>query len=388
MISRLLCTAPGKSCFLFGPRQTGKSVHVLGMLREDDLYVDLLPRENFLAYGKDPGRFRQEVEHRARRTGRSFTCVIDEIQKIPPLLDEVHGLIESRKIVFVMTGSSARKLKRGASNLLAGRAYTYRLFPFVFSELRDSFDLERALRVGLLPPLWDQERDEDPAEFLYSYTETYLKEEIQAEGLVRNVLPFSRFLDIAAACDGQPVNMSNIARECGVSSVTVKQYYQILEDTFLAYRVPGWARSTRKQLLRSPRYYLFDPGVTNALVKNYGGEIDLVTRGRRFEQLFVHHCVALSSYMRRHLDLHHWRTNHGAEVDLLLCRGSRILAAVEIKSSRRLGPADASGLRRFREEHGRVPCFIVTIGARTRELAHGITVMDWKTFLQKVLVKL
>jgi predicted AAA+ superfamily ATPase len=231
MYKRTLSPNKEKSWFLFGPRQTGKSTFVKKLLRKKDLYIDLLPQKNFLNYAKNPGRLREEVLAHHQRFGR-FVCVIDEIQKIPSLLDEVHELIESCNIRFILTGSSARKLRRGGANLLAGRAYTYRFFTLTFQELGQDFQLDRALRVGCLPVLWGASND-DEQEFLRSYTETYLKEEIAAEGLVRNIGPFSYFLDIVAANDGETVNFSNVARECGVTVKTVQQYYQILEDTFL-----------------------------------------------------------------------------------------------------------------------------------------------------------
>lgn len=371
-----------KSWFLFGPRQTGKSTFVKNLLGKKDLYIDLLPQKKFLNYAKNPGRLREEVLAHYQRVDR-FVCVIDEIQKIPSLLDEVHELIESCNIRFILTGSSARKLRRGGANLLAGRAYTYRFFTLTFQELGQDFQLDRALRVGCLPVLWAASND-DEQEFLRSYTETYLKEEIAAEGLVRNIGPFSYFLDIVAANDGETVNFSNVARECGVTVKTVQQYYQILEDTFLAIRLPAWQKSARKRLVTHPRYYLFDPGVTNILAHTLADELNPRVRGRRFEQFVIGQLIALVHYQRRDVQFYYWRTNQGAEVDLLLCRGIEILAALEIKSSRNINMQNLSGLRSFRKSHPDVPAYVLSDGGSQRLLAEGVTVIAWDEFFGKI----
>ncbi len=384
MIKRQIRPSPTRSYFLFGPRQTGKSSLVTKGLSEADLYINLLPQRTYLAYAKDPSQFRDEVLAHHRRHGQ-FTCVVDEVQKLPGLLDEVHDLIENRQIRFVLTGSSARKLKRGAANLLAGRANTYHLYPLTVQELGDDFSLERALRVGLLPYLWGESRShDDQVEFLRAYADTYLREEISAEGVVRNIGPFTQFLDIAAANDGQVVNFSNIARECGVSVKTAQEYYRILEDTFIVYRISPWARSIRKRLVAHSRYYFFDMGVANSL-GNLFDKLDPVVRGRRFEQFITTQIIALNSYHRWDLQLHFWRTNTGSEVDLILARGDKILAAIEIKSSSRLSPDDTSGLRSFHEENSSVPLYVVSTAERTRDAPNDIRVFPWQTFLLREL---
>ncbi|MDM7918277.1 MAG: ATP-binding protein, partial [Methanosarcina sp.] len=283
--------------------------------------------------------------------------VIDEIQKIPSLLDEVHELIESKGITFILTGSSARKLKRGGANLLAGRAYTYHMFPLTSSEMGDRFDLERALKIGTLPVLWESE-NEDPNEFLKAYTETYMKEEIAAEGIVREIGPFAQFLDIAAANDGEIVNFSNIARVCSLSSKTVQQYYQILEDTFLAFKLSAWNKSERRRLVSHPRYYFFDTGVTNALAHTLSEQLNPQIRGRRFEQFVICQLMSYIHYNRLDIQLYYWRTNHGAEVDLLLCKGLHIICAIEIKSSKNIAGENLSGLKSFIEDNPGVPAYV------------------------------
>ncbi len=387
MFKRLITPVKSKSWFLFGPRQTGKSTLVKSLLKANDLYIDLLPQRDFLNYAKNPGRLREEVLGHLNRVQGIFTCVIDEIQKIPQLLDEIHELIESTGVHFILTGSSARKLRRGGANLLAGRAYTYNLFPLTFDELGNVFQLEKALISGCLPVLWKTD-EEDSLEFLRSYTETYLKEEVAAEGLVRNIGPFSQFMDIAAANDGETVNFSNIARECGVSVKTVQQYYQILEDTFLAFRLPPWHRSARKRLVSHPRYYFFDPGVTNVLAHTFSEQLNSRVRGRRFEQFVISQAIAAIHYRRLDFQLYYWRTNHGSEIDLLICRGKDILAALEIKSQRNIVREDLKGARSFHKDYPEVPVFILGIDQKERLLYDNIIVLCWDEFLRNNLVGL
>jgi len=383
MFSRQINPSSTKSFFLFGPRQTGKSTFVKSLLTPRDLYIDLLPQREFLSYAKTPGRIREEILAHLERYDDPL-CVIDEIQKIPSLLDEVHELIESKGVRFILTGSSARKLRRGGANLLAGRAYTYRLFPLTFSEIGPSFDLNLALRVGTLPVLWESP-NEDAREFLRSYAETYLKEEVAAEGLVREIGPFAQFLDIAAANDGETVNFNNIARECAVSSKTVQQYYQILEDTFLATRIPAWNRSKRRRLVSHPRYYFFDTGVTNVLSHTMADPLDPRTVGRRFEQFVIGQIAAFAHYRRLDLQLYYWRTNHGAEVDLLVCDGNRIRYALEIKSSQHIAMETLSGLRSFLEDNPDVPAYVLGKEQKRRKLQNNVRIMNWHDFIVEML---
>lgn len=386
MIRRILSIDNKKSFFLFGPRQTGKSTFVNTILEESDLYINLLPQRNFLDYSKNPDRFRQEVlTHLKKNPGSSV--VIDEVQKIPALLDEVHDLIETEKIRFILTGSSARKLKRGAANLLAGRAYTYFMFPLTFLELKDIFDLEKVLKMGSLPALWFN--DENPQKFLESYVNTYIREEIQAEGIVRAIAPFSKFLDIAAALDTEIVSISSIARECHVSSKTVTQYYTILEDTFLASRVEPWTKSVRKRLVSHPKYYFFDCGPISGLThSSLDGPLDFLLFGKRFEQFIFNQMRALNSYWNLGFRFYFWRTNTGTEVDFILVKNSKILAAIEVKSSQNIHSTDTRGLMSFQSENSKVPCFIVSREESNREIAPGIKNIFWEEFLTHSLKKL
>lgn len=384
MLQRLIKPDFNHSFFLFGPRQTGKTTLVRSWLAAEDFYVNLLPQRTFLGYGKEPGRFRAEVLAHVRRHpgARIF---VDEVQKLPGLLDEVHDLIEEHRLRFVLTGSSARKLRRTGANLLAGRAYTYHLHPLTARELGDNFDLDRSLRVGCLPALWNPDEALDPPEFLGAYADTYLREEIAAEGVVRDLAPFARFLDVAAANDGEIVNYSNFARECGVSVKTVQAYFQILEDTFLAFRVDPWTHSVRRRLVAHPRYYLFDPGVTSTLAHTLGDPLPSAVRGRRFEQLVLVQILAAIEYARLDIGVHFWRTSTGREVDLVLARGMRVVAGIEIRSVDRLDSGALVGLRALREDHPDAAVGVVGPFERRRELADGTVAWPWREFLDEIL---
>lgn len=382
MYDRALSLSPRASHLLLGPRQTGKSTLVRQLMGRDDQYVNLLLERTHYDYLRDPGRFRAEVlAHQKKHPGS--LCVVDEVQRLPELLNEVHDLIETERIRFLLTGSSARKLRRGAANLLAGRARCHQLFPLLASELGEAFDLERALRVGMLPWLWaGAETAAEEREFLRTYTHTYLREEIQAEGVVRALGSFVRFLDIAAADDGLTVNASTVARDCGVSVKTVQSYYEILEDTFLALRLDAHRASARKRLVAHPRYYLFDMGVTNALTGETGGALGASVRGRRFEQFVVTQVKAALSYAGADVELRYWRTVTGQEVDLLLCRGQKVLCAIEVKSSER-ELRDLSGLEAFHGDDPKVPLLAVGPVERPRQVG-PVEVVSWDELLARL----
>lgn len=373
-------TLPGqRSVLLLGPRQTGKSTLVRSQIPSDAWMVDLLRHDEFLRYSKAPADFRAAVEERRQRG--TTVVFVDEVQKVPALLDEVHGLIEQGGLRFVLTGSSARKLRRGGANLLAGRAASLRLHPLIVEEHGDRFDLGRALRIGALPAVVAGS-DEDARSLLRDYAETYLREEIQAEAIVRNVGGFARFLDVAAAQCGEVLNTASVARDAAVSVRTVAEYFQILEDTLLGFRLEAYRRSVRKRLVAHPRFYLFDTGVTNALNRRLTGSLDPVTRGRLFEQWLVLECRRIIDYASSEAQLFFWRTNHGAEVDLVIERHGVVRAAVEIKSAGRITGAHLEGLRSFADDHPDVPRFIVTPSEEPRTL-EGVLVTNWRDFLQQ-----
>ena len=303
-----------------------------------------------MKYKTDPDRLIAEVEYAVRKRRRIY-LFIDEIQRCPELLNGVHHLIERFKegVSFIMTGSSARKLKRSSVNMLAGRAWQYFLFPLTHLELGERFDLDTALLRGTLPPVVE-EPVKDAFRTLKAYVQTYLKEEILDEALVRNIGAFSRFLDLAADQSGQIINFSTIARETGVSSKTVKGYYQILEDTLIALKLEPYLKSFRKRLIMHPRYYLFDVGVINTV----NGRTSLNAArgsgvyGMLFEHFIILECRRLIHYTEKPYRMYFWRTAHGAEVDLVI-KAPDTVWAIEIKSSPVVKAASLSGLRSFRE---------------------------------------
>lgn len=263
MIKRWLKPPEKASFFLFGPRQTGKSTLIGETLKDSFWVVDLLLSEPFSKYSKYPGLFRKEALQKIEKENAG-TIFVDEIQRVPALLNEIQFLMDKKKIQFILTGSSARKLRKGGANLLGGRAVERFLFPFIFFEIEQGFELEDILRFGSLPSIYGKSC-QDKTDLLKAYTEIYLREEIQAEGIVRNLGGFSRFLDIAASQFGELVSFSNIARECQLPTRTVQSYYEILEDTLIGFRLAPWRKSLRKRLSGHPKFYLFDLGVTNAV---------------------------------------------------------------------------------------------------------------------------
>jgi predicted AAA+ superfamily ATPase len=379
MINRLCQLPQGGSVLLFGPRQTGKSTLVRSLLPRQSWTADLLQHDTFLRLSKDPALFRREVEAKVREGVR--VVFVDEVQKVPALLDEVHGLIERGGVRFILTGSSARKLKRGGANLLAGRAVTRRLYPLTIRELGDAFDLDRALRLGTLPAVVIH-REEAARDLLRSYGETYLREEIQAEAVVRNLGSFGRFLDVAAAQCGDILNYTAIGRDAALATRTVQEYFQVIEDTLLGFRLEAWAKSPRARLVKHPRFYLFDTGVTNALTHRLTAAGDPLTRGRLFEQWVILECLRLIDYLDLETRCYYWRTNQGAEVDLVFERHGRLVLAVEIKAKRRIAGADLSGLRSFAQAHPDVPRVVVCEVAEAHQVDET-DVVPWRTFFER-----
>jgi predicted AAA+ superfamily ATPase len=382
MITRLFTIPKDISFFLFGPRQTGKSTLVDSLFPERVWKVELLQSDQFLDYTKDPSLFRREAEVKLTK-GDISTIVVDEIQRVPLLLNEIHYLIEKyRTCRFVLTGSSARKLRAAGTNLLAGRAIERHLFPFTVQELGTRFDLESALQYGTLPSTVEREPSIQ-REILTAYVHTYLQEEIRSEGLARNLGSFSRFLDIAASQNGEPVNFSAIARDCMLSRRTVESYYEILEDTLIAIRLDAWQKSLRKRLTTQPRYYLFDTGVTNAVCRRLTGGIDPALRGRLFEQFIVLETYRLLKYKRSEATLYCWRTSAGAEVDLVIEKHGRLVAACEIKSSSHISGADCSGLLACAEDNPGVPCNIVCPARNAFDIGN-VHVLPWNEYLARL----
>jgi len=334
-----------------------------------------------LEYSKDPSLFRKRAIEKIKNQSiqRIF---VDEIQRLPALLNEIQGLMQHPACQFILTGSSARKLRRGGANLLGGRAFERQLFPFTYEETKEGFDLEQALAFGSLPPLFKQP-EKQKIEMLSAYVRTYLQEEIKNEGIVRSLGGFSRFLDLAASESGEILNFSNVARECQLAKSTVQSYYEILEDTLIGLRLEPWRKSLRKRLAAHPKFYLFDTGVTNAVNKRLTAPLEPSLRGRLFEQWVILETYRQIHYRQSEAQIFFWRTNHGAEVDLLIEKHGRLLGAFEIKSSSHVSSAALSGIRAFREEHGKVPCSVICTASNPYEL-DGVKIVPWQRYLSEL----
>jgi predicted AAA+ superfamily ATPase len=373
----LALPAPGvETFFLWGPRQTGKST----LLREvygQGRWVDLLKAEEFRRYLARPELLRQELEADPPQRGEQI--VIDEIQKVPALLDEVHWLLENRGLHFALCGSSARKVKRGAANLLGGRAMRYELHGLTAHELGRDFGLDRMLNHGYLPRIYEASR---PKRMLDAYVADYLKEEVAAEGLVRNLPTFSDFLDVAALSDGDLVNFSNIARECGVSSHTAKSHFAILEDTLLGRWLPAYRKRPKRRVIGAPKFYFADVGVVNRLARR--GELIQGSElyGKAFENWVFHELSAFVSYRAFDGELTYWRLAGGTEVDFVL---GDMQVAIEAKSSERITQDHLKGLRSLVEDHPRVRRRVVVCREpRARKTDDGIEILPATAFVRRL----
>ena len=371
----LVLPTPGRETFfLWGPRQAGKST-LLKYRYPDAHWVDLLKSEVFRRYLDHPEYLRQELA--SAQTPARRQIVIDEIQKVPALLDEVHWLIENRGIHFALCGSSARKVRRGAANLLGGRAVRYELRGLTAGELGAAFDLNRVLNHGYLPRIYQAAR---PRRLLEAYVADYLREEVAAEGLVRNLPAFSGFLDAAALSDGEMVNFSNIARECGVSSPTAKAYFEILVDTLLGRWLSAYRRRRKRRVIGAPKFYFADVGVVNRLIRR--GELSAGSQlyGKAFENWIFHELSACIEYRDWDLSLTYWRLPSGIEVDFVL---GDMEVAVEAKASARITRDHLRGLRTLVEEHPDVRRrIVVCLEPSARRTDDGIDILPAAEFVR------
>ena len=365
---------PRSSFFLLGPRGTGKSTWARAEFSGAHR-VDLLDEARYQSYLADPGLFAAEL-NTVRAGG---WVVVDEVQRLPALLNEVHRAIEERRLKFALIGSSARKLRHGGTNLLGGRARQLTMFPFVPEELGHDFRLERSLRHGTVPLVWDSE---EPEHSLVAYVQTYLKEEIQAEAVVRNLSGFARFLPIAGLMHGQTLNTSSLSRDAGVARQTVAGYVQVLEDTLLATTLGAYEANLRVRERRHPKLYLFDAGVVRAL-KRQLGPVTAEERGSLLEGFIL---MLLRFYSERTSlcdDIAYWAPAeaHKTEVDFVLSRGREALA-IEVKATRALRPSDLRGLRAIAELRGLARRILVFLGPRALETTDGIEVWPFDVFAQ------
>ena len=341
-----------KSFFLFGPRGTGKTWWVRSQLPKA-LYIDLLNTEIYTRLLANPHRLEEFIPKNYQDW-----IIIDEVQRIPSLLNEVHRLIEQDQRIFVLTGSSARSLRKKGVNLLAGRALVYHLHPLVAQEMGDKFDLQSALAFGLLPATLSEP---EPKAYLSAYINTYIREEVLQEGLTRNLSAFTRFLEIASFSQGQPLNMSNIARESNVNQKNISYYFDILEDLLIGYRLPIFNKRAKRQTIQHPKFYLFDAGVYQTLRPK--GLIDTSTEidGAALETLFLQSLRAINDYYALEYQLYYWRTVAGVEVDFIVY-GPHGLYAFEIKRSQVATVSDCKGLKAFKQDFPNAKLFLIYSG--------------------------
>jgi predicted AAA+ superfamily ATPase len=372
------------SVLLLGPRGTGKTALIKATFDgiANQIRVDLLQGLEYQRYLTSPHKLGIELRARLQATAGELFVSIDEIQRIPALLNEVHSVIEEFKgrVAFLLTGSSARKLKRSGANLLAGRAISCALHPLHASELE--IDLAKALRIGTLPGVY-LGADDLAIPTLESYVSTYLREEIQQESLVREIDRFSRFLEYAGQNNGEPINFAKLGKQAGIAGKTAQEYFSILTDTLIAFQLPGWSESVKKQLLQAPKFYFFDTGVLNAI--NGYLRVDLressFLYGRLFETFILSQLVATNDYLSLGYRFFYWRDKNGHEVDLIIARNvSTPLAAVEIKSGVTPRAADCSGFKTFSEDYPDLPRICVC-DAPHPYTEEGISFVPWREFV-------
>lgn len=395
-MKRLANPLKSHSFFLFGARGTGKTWLLNELLKPyNPTTIDLLSSMDFDRYSQHPELLSEVV---AKLGSGEQWVIIDEVQKVPALLDMVHLEIEAhsrshmgitkerpvdRKILFAITGSSARKLKRGKANLLAGRAFLNYLYPLTSIEVPEEFSLEEILEWGTLPRIVTTSDKSERQELLYAYVNTYLREEILEEQLARSAPPFRKFLEIAAQLNGQIVNYSKIAADVGLSSPTVQNYFQILEDTLLAHRIEPFHLSIRKRQRRAPKYYLFDLGVQRALARALGTTIPPANYGfgRAFEHFVVCELIRLSAYKGYHWDFSYFMSGDNVEIDLIIERSYKDRVLIEIKSTDRVRDIDLKSLLTVGKEIEHKEAYVFSLDKIPR-LTDGVNVLHWKDGLR------
>ena len=365
-----------QSAFLWGPRKTGKTTYLKAHFPNSLIY-DFLKTDFFIEVSKNPAILREQLLAKPKEVLK-YPVVLDEVQKVPQVLDEVHWLIENKGLRFILCGSSARKLKRGHANLLGGRAWRYEMFPLVTAELK-KINLLRILNQGMVPSHYLQGKDYQRS--LKAYVQDYLKEEVFAEGLTRNIPAFSRFFEAFGYSHGELTNYSNIARDCAVDSKTVNEYYQILIDTLLAMRIePFKKRQSRQVITKASKYYLFDVGVAGFLRKRYLEEEKGEEFGKAFEHFLLMEIAAYRSYSNSEFEINFWRTKSGLEVDFVLGAGK---VALEVKGASRVDKTGLKGLSAFIEEYS--PKRSIVVCNEKEKRIHGkIEIMPWNDFLREL----
>lgn len=373
MYTRLHKSFAAKSFFLFGPRGTGKTTWVKSEF-PNSIYIDLLESEIYTQLLANPQRLANMIPSQFKDW-----VVIDEVQKVPNLLDEVHRLIEKRKLKFILIGSSPRKLRRGGTNLLAGRALTLSMHGLTAVEMGKDFDFSRALRYGLLPAIGFEP---NPEKFLQSYVRTYLEEEIRQEGLTRNLSTFARFLEAASFSQGSMLNISSVASECGVNRKMAENYFSILEDLMISIRIPVFTKRSKRRLVAHPKFYFFDVGVYRTLRPSGPLDTPEEAEGPAFETLLLQNMIAINDGLQLGFQFFYWRTSNQVEVDFVLY-GSRGLFAIEVKRGGRVKPEWFSGLKAFQKDFPVAKSYVVYGGTR-KQYSDNIEVWPMESFLKEL----
>ncbi len=372
MYTRFVSYYNHSSFFLFGARGVGKSMWVRKEFASA-IYIDLLSAQIFNELQANPSRLAERIP-----PNYSDWVIIDEIQKIPALLDEVHKIIEEKKIRFILTGSSARKLKKQGINLLAGRALTKKMFPLTVRELKEDFVLEKSLKVGHLPRAY---LNPEPEAFLHAYIKTYLKEEVFQEGLTRNMEAFARFLEMASFSHGQYLNVSKVASDCHVERKTVEQYFQILEDLLIGLRLPIFTKKAKRELSHHPKFFFYDVGIYRTLRPK--GPLDAVEEieGPAWEGLLLQEMMAENEYQNLQYEFFCWKVQKGVDLDLVLY-GPKGLIAIEVKRANRLRGGELDGLRNFMKDYPVAKTFFVWGGEE--RFIDNIHLLHIEKFLREI----
>lgn len=379
-LPRLLQLPEDESFFLFGPRGVGKTTHIknIGFLK-NAIYINLLKASEENRFSRNPDELSAIA---AALPTRRQHIIIDEVQKVPKLLDIVHDVIEKMPHVkFILTGSSARKLRHGSANLLAGRAFVYHLFPFCFEEMGTLFQLDDALHWGMLPKLLDYHSAEKKKKYLEAYANTYLKEEIWAEKTVKKLEPFHYFLQVAAQCNGKIINFSHIARDVGIRDTTAAQYYAILEDTLLGFFLYPFQHSFRKRLSKAPKFFFFDPGIVRTLAARLSAPLTAGTSGHgdAFEHFIILQCKYYAEYHSKEYRFMYLKTKDDAEIDLVVERPGMSTLFIEIKSSQNIQSSQLTSLRALTQDYAQYGNYEALCFSRDpyAKIVDSIHVLPW-----------
>ncbi len=377
----------GLSIFLWGARKTGKSTFLKNTF-SNSIYIDLLKTELFFRYSKQPSLLREEILALSKEQIK-LPIIIDEVQKVPALLDEIHWLIENTEATFILCGSSSRRLKKEGTNLLGGRAIKYNFYPLIYPEYKQEFDLLKIFNHGLVPAHFISK---NPRKLLQSYIEDYLTNEIRAEGYVRNITAFSRFLDSTRFSCGEMVNYTNIAREVGIDSKTIKEYYQILVDTLLGYLIYPYTKKVSRAIIsHTPKFYYFDVGLATRLSKKNYSELAGADAGKSLENYLLMELIAYIGLNDSDYNLFYWRTNNGLEVDFILSDGVSKPIPIEIKISKNLHKTELRPIKAFMEEHELSIGYIVCLELKPRKLlmkdSKEVLILPVEEFLKKLWQK-